>query len=60
MKEGDGEANYAYYALHELHILPHDFVKLPKREKAALIAMIQFRIENEKKTRKKPKGRASG
>ncbi|MEF2964932.1 hypothetical protein V3851_03740 [Paenibacillus sp. M1] len=43
----------AYYALHKLHIMPWDFVELDPRKKAALIAMIQVRIQAEKKAAKK-------
>lgn len=52
---GDGEANYAYYALHELHILPHELVKMSRREKAAIFAMIDVRIEKERLEMKRKK-----
>lgn len=47
--EGDAEANYAYYALHKLHLLPGRFVRLPRREKAFVMACIDVRIAAEKK-----------
>lgn len=47
--EGDSEWNYAYYALHKLHIMPWEFAELDIRKKAALIALIDIRIEKEKK-----------
>lgn len=55
MKEGDSEANYAYYALHELHILPHDLMGMGRREKAAIYAMIDERIKKEKQDMAKAK-----
>ncbi|WP_438435403.1 hypothetical protein [Gorillibacterium sp. sgz500922] len=48
-------ANYAYYALHELHILPHDLVRMGRREQAAIYAMIDIRIEAERKAANKAK-----
>ncbi|MGI5894269.1 MAG: hypothetical protein ACOX6P_06695 [Candidatus Merdivicinus sp.] len=42
---GDPDLNYAYFALHELHILPGDFARLPGREKAAVIAFIDLRVQ---------------
>ncbi|MDU5141061.1 MAG: hypothetical protein E6230_02590 [Paenibacillus dendritiformis] len=53
--EGDGEANYAYFALHELGILPHDLASMDIYQKAAIFAMIDVRIEKEKRERKKKK-----
>ncbi|MGN7381414.1 MULTISPECIES: hypothetical protein [unclassified Paenibacillus] len=50
---GDGEANYAYYALHELHILPHELARMSRPEKAAIFAMIDIRVEKEKRASKK-------
>ncbi|MEK8131249.1 hypothetical protein WMW72_25405 [Paenibacillus filicis] len=44
-------ANYAYYALHELHILPHDLMAMSRREQAAIFAMIDIRVESEKRER---------
>ena len=51
IKEGDGDANYAYYALHELHILPHQLMAMTVRERAAIYAMISMRVEKEKRER---------
>lgn len=51
--EGDGAANYAYYALHEFSILPHELVRMSPREKAAIYAMIDIRVAEEKKAQKK-------
>jgi hypothetical protein len=56
--EGDAEANYAYYALHKLHIRVKDFINMDKYEKAATIAMIDLRIEKEKKEAKELKSKA--
>ncbi len=47
--EGDSEANYAYYAFHEHNILPHDLMEMSRRKKAAIYAMIDFRIKKEKR-----------
>lgn len=55
MEGGDGEANYAYYALHELSILPHDLAKMSRYEKAAIFAMIDMRVAEEKKRMRKKK-----
>jgi len=52
---GDGEANYAYYALHKLRILPREFEEMDRREKAFIIASIDIKLENEKKEMKKVK-----
>ncbi|OMF89614.1 hypothetical protein BK146_23340 [Paenibacillus sp. FSL R7-0333] len=57
MNEGDGEANLAYYALHELHILPHELMKLSVRERAAIYAMISVRVDKEKRERARSKGK---
>lgn len=50
--EGDGEANIAYYCLHELHLTPSAFYALPRRERAFIIAAIDVRVEAEKKKQK--------
>lgn len=50
---GDSDANYAYYALHKLHILPSAWCKMDQNERAFVIAAIQIKIEAEKKERKK-------
>ncbi|HBH95365.1 MAG TPA: hypothetical protein DDX91_06405 [Ruminococcaceae bacterium] len=55
MEEGDGEANYAYYALHKLNILPSAFLEMDMQEKAFVIAAIQIRVDEEKKEREKRK-----
>lgn len=62
MKEGDGETWYAYYALNKFHWEPSKFVNLPFKEKALVIAMIDERIEEEKKqnNRAKASGRRRG
>ncbi len=45
INEGDAEWNYAYYALHELHILPDQIAKMSRKQRAALYAMIDLRLE---------------
>ena len=58
--EGDGDANYAHYALQKLHILPSTYVGLDPYEKAFVIASIDLRIENEKKQAKAVKSKRKG
>lgn len=49
MEGGDADANFAYYALHKLRILPQDLMKMSVTERGVIYAMIKERIENEKK-----------
>lgn len=49
------DANVAYYALHELKILPGEYMNQPPREKAFFIACVKVRIEKEKKLTAKGK-----
>ncbi|WP_172844487.1 hypothetical protein [Tumebacillus algifaecis] len=44
---------YAYYALHELKILPHELANMSRPERAAIFAMIDVRVAEEKKRQKK-------
>lgn len=44
---------YAYYALHQLHIMPWEFVNLDPKQKASLIGMIQEKIKAERNPPKK-------
>lgn len=44
MEEGDGESIYAMYALHHFYWRPRDFLLLPRREKAIVIAMIDEKL----------------
>lgn len=55
IKEGDAEANYAYYALLKLHILPSVFLEMDEQEKAFVIGAIQLKIEQDKKEEKRMK-----
>lgn len=55
---GDSEANYAYYALHKLKILPSAFAQMEDNEKAFIIASIRTRIEAEEKARQDAKSKA--
>ena len=57
-EEGDGEANYAYYAFHKLHILPSQFLEMDEQEKAFVIAAIKIKVENDKKEKKKAESKA--
>ncbi|MCI9323641.1 MAG: hypothetical protein HFH81_10350 [Lachnospiraceae bacterium] len=52
MEEGDGEANYAYYALHKLHILPRQFLDMDEEEKAFVIAAIGVKVKNDREKEK--------
>ena len=45
---GDPEANYAFYALMKLHMLPSVFLNLDRQEKAFIIASVQLKIKAEK------------
>lgn len=49
------EANYAYYCLHKLRLLPHDFLALDPYERAFVIAAIDVRVESEQKEQRKLK-----
>lgn len=57
MKDPDesGEFWYAYNAYHTNGLLPSEFVALPRRERAMLIAFIQIRAEKEKEESRKAK-----
>ena len=52
INEGDSEANFAYYCLHKLKMLPSQFMELDEHEKAFVIAAIQIKIDTEKKRAK--------
>ncbi|WP_367569038.1 hypothetical protein [Lacrimispora sp.] len=43
------EANIAYYCLHKLHKWPHEYLELPRYEKAVVIAAVQMKLKNDKK-----------
>ncbi len=43
----------AHYALHRFHILPRQFLELPREERAFLYASIELRVEEEKATANK-------
>ena len=55
IEEGDWEANYAYYALHKLRILPSQFLELDEQEKAFIVAAIRIKLDNDKKKEKELK-----
>lgn len=44
---------YAYYCLHKFHWTPSVFSNLSEREKAIIMAMIDERLEDEKKQKSK-------
>ncbi len=51
--QGDWEANFAYYALLKLHILPSVFLAMDEQEKAFTVAAIKVKMEADKKEKKK-------
>ena len=55
---GDPEANFAYYALLKLHILPSVFLELEEPEKAFVIGSIKVKMEDDKKKEKEMKRKA--
>lgn len=55
IKEGESEAVYAHFCLQKLHKFPHEFLNLPFKEKAFVIASVQIRAENEKEEANKIK-----
>lgn len=55
MTESDGETWYAYFCMNKLHWTPGQFTRLGMREKAAVMAFIDQRIEEEKKAEAKAK-----
>ena len=46
------EAQYAHYALHNLHILPSVFAEMDENEKIFIIGSIQKKIDDDEKLRK--------
>lgn len=56
--EGDIEANYAYYALHKLKILPSVFIAMSEEEKAFIMAAIDVYVEEDKKRIKEAERKA--
>lgn len=51
--------NYAYYALHELHIRPSEWSGMDENEKAFTIAAIRVRVEAEKKKQREMERKAN-
>ena len=54
---GNGEANYAHFALQRLNILPGELMALPSRERAFIYASIDLQIKREKEREEKLKRR---
>ena len=54
----DLEANVVYYCLHKLHKWPHEFLSLPRREQAYVIAAVEMKIEQDKQEAAKIKSAA--
>lgn len=55
MKDGDADTVYAYYCLHQLHMLPSTYINLDRYEKAVVIHFIDEYLEKKKKEEKKLK-----
>ena len=53
IKGGDADSNYAYYCLHELHLLPREYLNLSRKEQAFIAACIEINQEEIKKINKK-------
>lgn len=49
------ETVYAYHCLLEFHWLPSEFLNLPIREKAVIIAFLEEYAENRKKAEREAK-----
>lgn len=58
IEEGDWEANFAYYALLKLHILPSVFLGMDEQEKAFVVAAIKVKMEDDRKKEKEMKRKA--
>ena len=54
------EANICYFCLHELHLLPHEFLALPRRERAEREKKQQQEARRAAKSGKAGKGRRTG
>lgn len=52
IREGDPESNIAHYCLHKLHKWPHEFLQLPRTERAFVIGSIEVKLEDDQKARK--------
>lgn len=46
-------SNFAYYALHKLHILPSEWLDMEEEEKAFIIASIELKRKAEEEEKKK-------
>lgn len=57
IREGDADANYAYYALHKFHKWPHEYMALSRQERAFVMAAVNERVEKEKKDAAKVKAK---
>lgn len=54
------EANYAYYCLHQFHMLPSAFLNLPRKEKATIAAFVDLKLEHEKQKIDEMKAKQGG
>jgi len=50
--DGDAEATVVHYCLQELHILPSQYLELPRKEKAFIAASILVRAKAEEEQQK--------
>lgn len=55
MEDGDVDTMYAYYCFHQLHILPSEYNKLDRYEKAVVIQFIDKYAQEMKKEEKRLK-----
>lgn len=60
IEEGDWEANFAYYALLKLHILPSVWLAMDEQEKAFCVAAIRVKLEKDKKEKKRIESKSKG
>lgn len=51
------DANYAYYCLHQLNMLPSVYLSLSRQERAFIVAAIDIKTEHEKAEKKKIENR---
>ena len=52
IEDGDGDANVAQFCLMKLHLLPSQFLALPREERAFLYACLDLYIQAEQRRQK--------
>ena len=58
IEEGESEAVIAHFCLQKLHLLPSQFLTLPRKERAFIIASIRYRTEREAEEQRRLKAQA--